>query len=301
MKSLLILLVYIHSLLAFNYSLEPKSVGAVTHCYFGLPEVMDKHNNGNMSNSCFVNMGESYLVIDSGSTYKYAQQAYKKMKQISNLPVSYVINTHIHDDHWLGNGYYKEIGATIVGSPMFTSLSNTDVTRMQKRISKEAYKGTKQVFPTLFVNDTKILDFDGTKVYIIAVNHKAHTNSDLLVYIPSQKLLFAGDLVFNGRLPSTRDGDISWWIDALKKIKKMDVEYIVGGHGTLVSKKSIDFTYNYLRSLKKQVAKLLEDGEEIGDVVNSVTMSEYKDVPFYDSIQRQNVETAYRTLEWENE
>ena len=301
MKSLLILLVYFHTLLAFNYSLEPKSVGAATHCYFGLPEVMDKHNNGNMSNSCFVDMGESYFVIDSGPSYQYAQQAYKKMKQISSLPVSYVVNTHVHDDHWLGNGYYQEIGATIIGSSAFKTLSKVDQTRMQKRISKEAYEKTTQVFPTIFVEDTKIIDIAGKKVYIIAVNHKAHTDSDLLVYIPSQKLLFAGDLVFNGRLPSIRDGDVNGWIDALEKIRKMDVEYIIGGHGTIVSKVSLDFTYDYLTSLKKQVAALLEDGEEIGDVVDKVIMSEYKDVPFYDSMQRQNVEIIYRMLEWGDE
>ena len=172
---------------------------------------------------------------------------------------------------------------------------------MQKRISKEAYQKTTQVFPTIFVKDIKILDFDGKKVYITTVNHKAHTNSDLLVYIPSQKLLFAGDLVFNERLPSLRDGDISGWIDALQRIKKMDVDYIVGGHGTLVSKNSVDFTYNYLTSLKKQVAKLLEEGEEIGNVVDKVTMSEYKDIPFYDSMQRQNVAITYRMLEWGDE
>jgi glyoxylase-like metal-dependent hydrolase (beta-lactamase superfamily II) len=223
------------------------------------------------------------------------------MVQISSLPVSYVVNTHVHDDHWLGNGYYKEIGATIIGSSAFKTLAKVDQTRMQRRISQEAYQGTKQVFPTVFVSDTKILNFNGKKVYIIAVNHKAHTDSDLLVYIPSQKLLFAGDLVFNERLPSIRDGDISGWISALEKIKKMNVDYIVGGHGTLVSRKSVDFTYNYLTSLKKQVAKLLEDGEEIGDVVNKVTMSEYKDIPFYDSMQRQNVEITYRMLEWEDE
>ena len=86
MKSLLIFLVLIHSLLAFDYTLEPKKVSETTHCFFGLSEVMDERNNGNMSNSCFVNMGSSYLVIDSGPTYSYALQAYEKMKQIKNEP-----------------------------------------------------------------------------------------------------------------------------------------------------------------------------------------------------------------------
>lgn len=301
MKSLLIIIVYFHTLLAFNYNLEPKKIAAATQCFFGLPEVMDEHNNGNMSNSCFVNMGNSYLVVDSGPTYQYAKQAFSRILEDKTLPMSYVVNTHLHDDHWLGNCYYKELHAKLIGAIAFKNLEKLDQTRMQKRISKEAYKKTTQVFPTIFVEDTKILDFDGKRVYIIAVNHKAHTNSDLLVYIPSKKLLFAGDLVFNERLPSLRDGDISGWIEALQKIKNMDVDYIVGGHGTLVSKKSVDFTYTYLSRLKKEVSDLLEEGEELGDVVNKVTMSEYKDIPFYNSIQRQNVAVTYRMLEWSSE
>jgi len=81
----------------------------------------------------------------------------------------------------------------------------------------------------------------------------------------------------------------------------MKVKYVIGGHGDVVGKKGIDFTYNYLTKLKKQVQKLMDDGEDIADVVNAVKMPEYKDVPFYDSIHRQNVEHVYRTLEWESE
>ena len=262
---------------------------------------MDKHNNGNMSNSCFVTLGNSYLVIDSGPTYQYATQAYAKMQTIKKVPLSYVIDTHTHDDHWLGNSYYVTLGSTIIGSEAFKELPKLDKTRMQKRISPEAYRGTTQIYPTIFVNKEKILDINGQKVYIRSVNQKAHTNSDLYVYIPSEKIVFVGDLVFNQRLPSLRDGDINGWLEALEKIQKMDVQYIVGGHGVNRDKKAVDFTYNYLKTLRHEVKKRLHEGEDITDVVNEVTMKEYKKVPFYDSIHRQNVETAYRMLEWEDE
>ena len=262
---------------------------------------MDEHNNGNMSNSCFVDMGKSYLVIDSGPTYQYAREAYSKIQQQKKLPISYVIDTHTHDDHWLGNGFYKSKGATLVGSIAFKELPILDITRMQRRISKEAYKGTQQVIPTVFVDGETTLYFGNKKVIITSVNHKVHTNSDLLIYIPSKRILFAGDIVFNGRLPSLRDGDISGWIKILEKIKKMNVDYIVGGHGKLYTKNAVDFTYEYLTTLKKEILKHIENGDEIGDTVNAIRMLKYKNIPFYDSIHKQNIETAYRTLEWEDE
>jgi len=301
LKSLLLILVAFHSLLAFDYTLEPKNVNAATYCFFGLPEVMNKHNNGNMSNSCFVDMGTSYLVIDSGPTYQYAQQAYKKMQKIKNLPVSYVINTHIHDDHWLGNSYYTTLGAKIIGSDSFEDETPVEMTRMQKRISPEAFQGTTQVFPSIFVKKEQTLHFKDVVVKLIRVNTKAHTNGDLLVYIPAQRTIFVGDIVFNERLPSIRDGDLSGWLEALDMINKLDVDFIIGGHGTLVSKDSTKMTYKYIKTLRDEVAKLLDEGYEIGEVVNLVKMEEFKDVNFYDSMHRQNVEIAYRMLEWESE
>ena len=301
MKSLFICLIIINSLLAFDYKLKPKKVSTETHCFFGLPEVMDKHNNGNMSNSCFVDMGTHYLVIDSGPTYLFAQQAYSQMKKIKNLPIAYVINTHTHDDHWLGNSYYKSIGVKIIGSYGFKDEIKVELTRMQRKISPKAYVETTQVFPDILVKDKNTLIINANKVELISVNQKAHTKSDLLVYIPSQKTIFVGDLVFNERLPSIRDGDIIGWLKALDSIKKMDVKYVVGGHGDLVGKNSLDFTYNYLSKIKSSVSLLIEEGEDIADVVDALKMKEYKNINFYDSIHRQNVETAYRMLEWNSE
>ena len=301
MKSLLILFVFIHSLLAFDYTLKPEKVSETTHCFFGLSEVMDERNNGNMSNSCFVNMGTSYLVIDSGPTYQYAAQAYEKMKEIKNLPISYVINTHVHDDHWLGNAYYAEIGVKIIGSRAFKDEAKVEMTRMQKRISPEAFLKTTQEFPSIFVENEKVLNIDSKKVHLVSVNKKAHTDSDLFVYIPSQKMVFVGDLVFNDRIPSIRDGNLKGWIKALDEIRAMDVKFIIGGHGKIVDRSSIDMTYNYIKTLRDEVAAFIEDGEDIADVVNMVKMQEFKDVNFYDSMHRQNVEIAYRMLEWESE
>ncbi len=288
-----------HSLLAYDYSLTPQKVSAQTHCFFGASEVMDEHNNGNMVNSCFVNTGSSYLVIDSGPTYSYALQAYEKMKKIKNLPISYVINTHIHDDHWLGNSYYDSIGVKIIGSTAFDGMDKEEKTRMQMRITPEAYAKTTQVFPTIFVDEKeKVLLVDDTSVHIKSVNQKAHTDSDLLVYIPKHSTIFAGDLIFNDRLPSIRDGHIGQWIEALDEIRDMKMKYVIGGHGEIIDASSIDMTYEYLVELNEKVGQMVEDGIGIAETVNAVKMSKFKDVNFYNEMHRQNVEIAYRMLEW---
>ena len=301
MRSLLVLIIFCHSLLAFNYDLNPKKVDATTYCFFGLPEGIDEHNNGNMVNSCYVDVGDSYLVVDSGPTYQYAQQAYAQMKKIKDVPVSYVINTHVHDDHWLGNGFYQEIGAKIIGSSQFKNESLLETTRMQIRVSKEAYAKTTTVFPTILIDKDTLLTIGNQKVQIIHVNKKAHSSGDLLVYIPSTKVLFAGDLVFNERLPSLRDGDINNWIKELDYIRSLHPVHIIGGHGDRVDFNAVDFTYGYLITLKKEVKKAIANDVSIEDAVEAITMPAYKNAKMYDTLQKQNIETAYRTMEWSND
>jgi len=301
LKTLFFTLLLPLTLFSFDYKLKPVEVGSpAVHCFFGHSEVMNKKNNGNIANSCFVEMQNSYIVIDTGPSYSYAKQAYTQMQKIKKLPVKYVFNTHVHDDHWLGNGFYTALGAKVIGSSAFKTLAIEDIPRMQRRISAEAYKGTEQVHPTLFVDEEMVLYLAHKKIIIKNLGIKAHTDSDIYIYIPSMRMVFVGDLVFNDRIPSIRDGNLKGWLEALDAVKKLDVDYIIGGHGKMVSRKSVDMTYSYIKTLRERVLKLMDAGEELGDVVNSVTMKRFKNIHLYDDLQRQNVETAYRMLEWEN-
>ncbi|MFT7860025.1 MAG: MBL fold metallo-hydrolase [Sulfurimonas sp.] len=299
MRLLVVISILFTSLLAFEYKLQVTKVSDDIHCFFGEPQAINTHNNGNMVNSCFVDMGNSYIVIDSGPTYNYAQEAHSIMKTIKGQAVTLVVNTHAHDDHWLGNSYYKKLSIDIVGSAQFANEGKITVTRMQRNVTKEAYKNTTQEFPNLLVEDKKTLMIDTQKVEFTRVHDKAHSSSDLLVYIPSKSVLFAGDLVFNDRLPSLRDGNINRWIEELSKMREGNYTYIIGGHGDMVYKHSIDITYKYLVALKKEILNALDEGIEIDEAVNSIVIEKFKNIPMYDLLHRQNVETAYRTLEWE--
>jgi cyclase len=298
MRSFIVSVLFFHSLLAFDYKLEPVKVNATTYCFFGLPEAITEHNNGNMVNSCYVDMGNSYLVVDSGPTYQFAAQSYEQMKKIKNIPISYLVNTHVHDDHWLGNGFYKELSVNIIGSTKFQDETKSEITRMQRNISKEAYTKTTQEFPTIFVDKEKRLEIDGKTILITSVNKKAHTASDLLVYIPESSTLFVGDIVFNQRIPSLRDGNINEWISELEEIKAMNTHYVIGGHGTNTDAHCPDFTLSYLKELRAKVQKAMEEGKDIEEAITTITMPQYEHFPMFETMQKQNIDTAFRTMEW---
>ena len=302
MKSLGILLTAVTLLSAFEYDLKPEKVNDKVYCFFGKAEVINTQNNGNMVNSCFADLGNKWLAIDSGPTFAYAKEAFGKIEAIKKMPVAAVIDTHVHDDHWLGNGFYLSQGTEVFGPSAFKKeVDPSAATRMERRVSKEAYALTTPKLPTTFVDQNMTLHIDGNEIRLIKVARKAHTSGDILVYLPKMQTLFCGDVVFNDRLPSLRDGDINGWIATLEMIKAMPLKSIIGGHGKAVGRDAADMTYRYLVELRSEVKAAIDDDIGIGNAVRTIKMPAFSSVGLYNEMQAQNVEAAYRTLEWSDE
>jgi cyclase len=301
MKTLLgTLLLTVTSLSAFDYPLKPVRITSDVHCFFGKPEIMDKVNNGNIVNSCYIDVGEGYVVVDTGPSYAYAESAYKAMKKIKSLPVKLVINTHIHDDHWLGNNYFTEQGIRVLGTDDFkVNADMSEPTRMQTYISAEAYASTKPTLPSEMISSDTTLKIGNQTLELKIAKQKAHTAKDMVVFLPKSKVLIAADLVFNDRLPSVRGGDINGWLAALDDLDKLGAVHVVGGHGERTDKKAATMTREYFTQMRTEIRSAIADGLSIDETIKKVTMDSYKKYKLYEGTHRHNVESSYRVLEWE--
>lgn len=302
-KTIAGLLVASISMFGFDYKLEPKQVGQNIWCFFGKLEMPTKQNGGNMSNSCYIKTDKSFVLVDAGPTYKFAQQAYATMKKIADLPVSLVINTHDHDDHWLGSGFYKEkFNAKLIGtSTIDTNYAIGDKTRMFHLLSADAVEGTKIVKLDEQVQEIKTIISGGTKIMIMPIGTKAHSSEDLFVYLPDNKVLFAGDVVMNGRITSNRDGSVIGQLKALEMINKQGWEVLVPGHGFDTSKTATDEAVQYFTLLKKYVLEAVEEDVGAGEINKLVTMDEFKNHAMYGELNSRNVFDAYGELEFYEE
>ena len=302
MKSIIAFCLFLWTAQAYEYNLTPVKVSEDVHCFFGALENITKENGGNMVNTCFVQTKQGFVVIDSGPTYAYAKQAYTQMQKIEKLPVKYVINTHDHDDHWLGNSFYKSKGALLIGPRTYEQNVVVGMeTRMQRTLGSELYGKTKIVNLDTIVDNNLTLKL-GDKVFEIKqLVKKAHTQGDLTVYMPGEKVIFAGDLVFNGRLTSLRDGSLIGSIEVLEQIDALKPKIIIGGHGFKTDSNATVVLKAYLLEMKKEVQEALDNDVSMEQITKKVTMPKYKGMKLYDVLHSRNVFEAYRELEMYDE
>lgn len=295
MKFIIGILISVNLLFGFSYNLEPKAVNNDIYCFFGDVKEPNKYNNGFMVNSCYIKEDGFYIVVDSGPTYIFAKESYEAMKKIYDLPVKYVINTHSHDDHFLGNGYFKSLGAVIYASERFHENRNDG--RMHEHILPEAFDGTTTVLPDKYLTNAEEIILGTTK--IINKGLHGHSTSDIIVYHEKSKTMLVGDLVFNERLLALRDGTIKGWLDYIEFFKAYDYEYLIGGHGHDTSRDSYIFTKDYLTRLENEVRKAIEMGEGIDESAKTIKFDDFSDYALYEELHSKNVFKAYQLLEWE--
>lgn len=146
-----------------------------------------------------------------------------------------MIISHYHTDHFYGAKAFKEKGAIIIAHPYALEyLGSDEAQRMfNARLSvlgKDLMKGTVQIAPDLLVDKSLVILLGGERFEIY---HwcKAHTNGDLVLWIPSRKVLISGDIVFGGRVPFLGSGNSKSWIECLDKILELEPEVLLIGHG----------------------------------------------------------------------
>jgi glyoxylase-like metal-dependent hydrolase (beta-lactamase superfamily II) len=283
---------------AFDYNLTPQRVAEDVYCFFGKPENISKENGGNIVNTCFVKTKEGFVVIDSGPTFAYAEQAYIQMQKIAILPVKYVINTHDHDDHWLGNSFYKSKGTLLIGPRTYEQNIVAGMqTRMERNLGKELYGKTSIVELDTIVEEKLSLDVGEKKFEIRQLEDIAHTKGDLIVYESNTSVLFAGDLVFTDRLTSLRDGSLLGSLKALKTIDGYNAKVVVGGHGYASGPNTTKVLNSYLSEMKIKVLDALDNDIGMEEITKKVPMLKYKDIKLYDLLHSRNILDAYKELE----
>ena len=207
-------------------------------------------------NAGIIQTPESIIFIDSGmSAYSGAfLYDYAKERMNGNEDL-YLILTHKDTDHCFGMNEMKKHGATVISHEHSaeviveeSNLSNNRIAQMIKNTYTQEVLGDAVLSrPDQTITKDTVLDL-GEEIRLLSV--PGHTPGDIAVYHPRSKVLFAGDAILEGMDPYVRPDsiDIKTWIKNLERLKKLDIEWILPGHGALSRPDIIDFNIQFLKN-----------------------------------------------------
>jgi len=294
-RSVPIFLLLSINLYGFDYHLKPYKISDGIHCFFGLPSQVTHSNGGNMINSCYIETTEGYIVIDSGPTYSYAQDAYRLMEKKRKLPVKYVINTSSDEVHILGNEFYKEQGAIVLGPEAYREqLKVKKSLHLKTLLDEDVLEHTRIVPINRYISNEEILMLGNTKLYIkLAKGDNAH----LYAYLKEKKIVFAGDMIFNNRIVSLKENrSLLLWEKELAKLEKLDWIDIVSAHGYMTRRSALNHTKTYLSRLKQEIYTAIKRGDSKEQILKNVTLASFSKDRLYSFWHKKNVLTAYKEL-----
>ncbi|MDA7818507.1 MBL fold metallo-hydrolase [Sulfurimonas sp.] len=282
------------------FDIKPKKVADGVYCMFGAIEMPTADNAGFMSNSCYIKTSDSWVVWDTGATYKFAKAVYTEMQKIADLPVNTIIFSHEHDDHWLGSGFYKEkFGSKLIGTKIVNERykpGHEPETRMFQILNPIDVEGTKITPMDESYDDGKVFKLGGVTMEYISLG-QAHSEDDFMLYLPEKKVILTADVVMNGRITSNRNGLVMGQLKALDLIKSKDWNVCVPGHGFNTSKTAIDESVKYFTQMKDQILAALDNDVEATEINEVVTLPDFKDKGLYDVLNSNNVSRSYGEFE----
>ena len=258
------------------------------------------HNN----NLSFIITDGGVLVFNAGGNYLLAQAFHDEIKKITDKPVKYVVLENAQGHAALGASYWKDQGIPIIAhqrtaKKMAGTYGKRSMARMKRILGDKSYK-SRIVAPDQTFSDKLDLVMGSEKIQLIHFG-EAHERDDVALWMPSRKLLIAGDYAFHERLlPVMKDTNVKSWLESWKKMEALGAAHIIPGHGHPVTdmKDIGKYTAGYLRYLRSSLQKVLDDGGSMTDAYK-IDMREYSHLDTFQQLSAQNIARMYQKMEFE--
>jgi quinoprotein relay system zinc metallohydrolase 2 len=283
--------------------LSVTQVAPGVYVHAGLVDDWLPRNGGDIANLSFVVGSRCVAVIDTGGTPQLGLRWRATIERTTGLPICYVINTHAHPDHVLGNGAFAGADTRFVASAKFNAaLSAREpyfLHALERDFGTHVAPGA-MVYPTIAVDGTRELDL-GDRVIVAQSWPTAHTDNDLTVYDRSTKTLFASDLLFVQHIPVV-DGSLRGWLRTLPQLMQIDAARIVPGHGPVQAGGPEAWAPEqaYLQALLSETRAAIKAGRTLSQAVDSVGVQAASPWKLIEQFHRRNVTAAFAELEWED-
>ncbi len=244
-----------------------KQVAPHTWVVHGPDRAQLKENLAFVNNPAFVISDQSIIVIDPGSSVQIGRALLAHIRKLTNKPITHVLNTHIHGDHWLGNHAFFEANpkVKVYGHPMMLKKAKAGAASQWletfTNLTDGAIKGTKIVLPNQTLTDQQVITVDNLHIKVHLSDH-AHTQTDAMFEVMEDNLLFTGDTVNNQRIVPFESGSFKGSIKAIEHAMTLKLSTVVPGHGATTNAKVLAAYKSGMASIYQTAKTLIEEDME---------------------------------------
>ena len=276
------------------------------HVYYveGAPGVATD-NEGFISNAGFVVTGAGVVVFDALGTPSLGQLLLEKIRTITDEPVVRVILSHYHADHIYGLQVFEDLDAEILapaGAGNYLESENALERLEERRFTLDPWvdDNTRLVYPDQYLSEGRHFRL-GDAEFIVTTVGAAHSDGDLTLYVAPDRVLFSGDVIFEGRVPFLGDANTRHWLKVLERMEKEQLVALVPGHGAAADKpnEAIGLTRRYLAHLRNNMAQAVSEFVPFSEAYEAIDWSDFEDLPAFAEANRRNAYQVYLSLEAE--
>ncbi len=293
---------------SLGFASDPKQdfnlteVASGNYLHNGKHVSIDHDQHDDIANIGFIVGDKCVAVIDTGGSVDIGIKLLQQIRAVTDKPICYVINTHIHFDHLLGNK------AFIGENPEYVGHHHLAVEVEQNReFFLERFKDdlgpspatTSIVGPDILIEETTSLDLGNRRLTLVPYP-VSHSHSDLVVIDNKTSTLWAGDLIFRERVPSLT-GSLIGWLKTTKELLGLKVKTVIPGHGTATHSitEATEQQQGYLQRLLDETRLAIANGLFLNEAIESVDKDNQSNWLLFEYQHPTNVSKAYTELEWE--
>jgi len=295
---------------ATDIVLAPTRVSEHVYFFHGQSGMASASNKGFMSNAGFVVTDDSVIVFDALGTPALGEAMLAAIKKITPKPVRRVIVSHYHADHIYGLQSFKAQGIEIWAHENGQEYLRSDIARQRLAERKTdlfpwVNEHTRLIAADRWLSfkNAKSIPFESGGVrFRIIDSSGAHSPEDIMLFVENDRVLFAGDLYFTGRIPFVGNADSKAWLAALDRMLEVQPVTVIPGHGAASSntKQDMQLTKDYLIFLRKKMGEAVTDMVDFDEAYKKVDWTPFEKYPAFQQANRLNAYGTYILMEQES-
>ncbi len=271
------------------------------HVRQGVHEEATPENQDGIANIGFVIGAEAVAVLDPGGSRADGERLRASIRERTDLPIRYVLMTHLHPDHVFGAVAFEADQPVFVGHARMAAMlvQRGEFYRNALADALGIEEAGDYAKPDLLVSDVGMIDLGGRRLQLRA-HPTAHTDNDLSILDEETGTLWLGDLLFVDRVPAL-DGSILGWLRETRALRDAPATRAVPGHGPVVVPwpGAAAPQERYLGGLARDIRAIIAHGGDIEGAVATVGGAERGRWALFDDYNGRNVTSAFKELEWE--